>query len=108
MVSLAQGTYFQNVDYSHIRPDLNDVEFVSLSGQSSMALLAFLFPCFISRPPRGFAHDSFLLCQDQLKPWLQAAEILQSVLNFFQLCLCTRTGLRVTEIAYGFSSTELC
>ena len=23
----SQGTYFQNVDYSHIRPDLNDVEF---------------------------------------------------------------------------------
>lgn len=72
-----QGTYFQNVDYSQIRPDLNDVEMCHWLAEQ-YKVVAIPISVFYAQPPKDLRLLRFCFAkQDQTLT--QACEILAQV-----------------------------
>ena len=73
----SQGTYFQNVDYSHIRPDLNDVEFCRFLAEQH-GIVGIPVSVFYQQAPEALRMIRFCFAKTD-QTLAQAAEILQSV-----------------------------
>jgi methionine transaminase len=73
----SQGTYFQNVDYSHIRPDLNDVEFCRFLAEQH-GIVGIPVSVFYQQVPEALRMIRFCFAKTD-QTLAQAAEILQSV-----------------------------
>lgn len=99
----SQGTYFQNVDYSHIRPDLNDVEFCRFLAEQH-GIVGIPVSVFYQQVPEALRMIRFALPRP-IKPWLRQLKFCKAY-KFFQLCLCTRQA-SLTEI-HPLFNTELC
>lgn len=73
----SQGTYFQNVDYSRIRPDLNDVEFCRFLAEQH-GIVGIPVSVFYQQAPEALRMIRFCFAKTD-QTLAQAAEILQSV-----------------------------
>lgn len=72
-----QGTYFQNVDYSQIRPDLNDVEMCQWLAQTHK-IVAIPISVFYAQPPKDLRLLRFCFAK-KTETLQQACEILAQV-----------------------------
>ena len=73
----SQGTYFQNVDYSEIRPDLNDVEMCTLLAEQHK-IVAIPVSVFYQKAPHDLRLIRFCFAKKQ-DTLVQACEILKHV-----------------------------
>ncbi|MHA3081494.1 methionine aminotransferase [Acinetobacter sp. ANC 5502] len=72
-----QGTYFQNVDYSQIRPDLNDVEMCQWLAEQHK-VVAIPISVFYAQPPQNLRLLRFCFAKTE-QTLAQACEILAQV-----------------------------
>ncbi|PVZ82092.1 aminotransferase [Serratia sp. S1B] len=72
-----QGTYFQNVDYSQIRPDLNDVEMCQWLAEQHK-VVAIPISVFYAQPPQNLRLLRFCFAKTE-QTLAQACEILSQV-----------------------------
>ncbi|MHA3061849.1 methionine aminotransferase [Acinetobacter sp. ANC 4636] len=72
-----QGTYFQNVDYSQIRPDLNDVEMCQWLAEQHK-VVAIPISVFYAQPPKNLRLLRFCFAKTE-QTLAQACEILAQV-----------------------------
>jgi len=77
MFSPTQGTYFQNVDYSQIRPELNDVEMCQWLAEQHK-VVAIPISVFYAEPPKDLRLLRFCFAKTE-QTIAQACEILAQV-----------------------------
>ena len=77
MFTPTQGTYFQNVDYSQIRPDLNDVEMCQWLAEQHK-VVAIPISVFYAEPPKNLRLLRFCFAKTE-QTIAQACEILAQV-----------------------------
>ena len=77
MFTPTQGTYFQNVDYSQIRPDLNDVEMCQWLAEQHK-VVAIPISVFYAEPPQNLRLLRFCFAKTE-QTIAQACEILAQV-----------------------------
>lgn len=77
MFSPTQGTYFQNVDYSQIRPELNDVEMCQWLAEQHK-VVAIPISVFYAEPPQNLRLLRFCFAKTE-QTIAQACEILAQV-----------------------------
>lgn len=77
MFSPTQGTYFQNVDYSQIRPELNDVEMCQWLAEQHK-VVAIPISVFYAEPPKDLCLLRFCFAKTE-QTIAQACEILAQV-----------------------------
>lgn len=73
----SQGTYFQNLDYSQIRPDLNDIEMCQLLAHEH-GIVAIPVSVFYKQPPLDLRLLRFCFAKKE-KTLIQAGQILSNV-----------------------------
>lgn len=73
----SQGTYFQNVDYSNIRPDLNDVEMCQFLAEQHK-IVAIPISAFYQNPPKDLKMLRFCFAKKD-ETLIQAGNILSAV-----------------------------
>ena len=73
----SQGTFFQNVDYSHIRPDLNDVEMCKFLAEEHK-IVAIPVSVFYKHAPENLRLVRFCFAKKE-QTLIQACEILNQI-----------------------------
>ena len=73
----SKGTFFQNVDYSQIRPDLNDIEMCQYLAEKHK-IVAIPISVFYQKPPENLRMIRFCFAKKD-QTLVQACEILQQV-----------------------------
>lgn len=73
----SQGTYFQNLDYRQIRPDLNDVEFCQQLAEQH-GIVGIPVSVFYQNPPENLRLVRFCFAKKE-ETLHQAVEILQNI-----------------------------
>lgn len=73
----SQGTYFQNVDYSNIRPDLSDVEMCQFLAEQHK-IVAIPISAFYQNPPKDLKMLRFCFAKKD-ETLIQAGNILSAV-----------------------------
>ncbi|NLN57504.1 MAG: aminotransferase, partial [Gammaproteobacteria bacterium] len=76
-LSPAQGTYFQNLDYSNIRPDLNAVDMCHFLAEQH-GIVGIPVSAFYQNPPDDLCLIRFCFAK-KTETLLRAAEILSAV-----------------------------